>query len=455
MSLADLTLSQAASGLRRRSFTSAMLTAEHLKRIAARDPHYHAFVAPDEHAAMTSAARADAELAAGRDRGPLHGIPIAIKDLIDTKDAVTAYGSRAFADHQPTADATVVQRLKRAGAVILGKLATYEFALVGPAFDMPYPPTVNPWNSKHITGGSSSGCAAAVAGGLVRTSIGTDTGGSIRSPAGYCGVVGLKPTYGTLSLEGIFPLAPSLDHCGPISATVAEAAITLDALTGRAAGDPRAASRRLDAGAAGLKIAYARSWFGGDPNTQSAIVAAIDDAVARLAQLGALVEDVELPPYQLFEDCGAVIIHAEALASHHRWLRDKADNYGRLALQSVAAGLPLEARHLAAAREVAARLRREFDAAIFGKYDALITANTLTVAPPFSAFDGSKPVWTPMRTLPFNVTGHPALVLPIGFSDGLPISLQILGPMHQESIVCRIGAALEQPLGLAPWPPPA
>jgi len=455
MSLADRTISDAADGLRRRNFTSVMLTAEHLKRIATRDPLYQAFVALDEHTAMASAARADAELAAGRDGGPLHGIPIAIKDLIDTQDAVTAYGSRAFSGHQPSVDAAVVQRLKRSGAVILGKLSTYEFALVGPAFDTPYPPTVNPWNPKHITGGSSSGCAAAVAGGLVRTSIGTDTGGSIRSPAGYCSVVGLKPTYGALSMEGIFPLAPSLDHCGPISATVAEAAITLDALTGRAVGDPRAASRGLDEGAAGLKIAYARSWFAGDPNTQGAIVAAIDDAVAHISRLGALVEEVELPPYQLFEDCGAVIIHAEALASHDRWLREKADSYGRLARQSVAAGLSLEAHHLATALEVATRLRREFDAAIFGKYDALITANTLTVAPPFSAFDGSKPVWTPMRTLPFNVTGHPALALPIGLSDGLPISLQIAGPMHQEGTICRIGAALERPQALAPWPPSA
>jgi len=455
MSLAGLTILQAAAGLRRRTFTSAMLTAEHLKRIAARDLHYHAFVTLGEQAAMASAARADAELAVGHDRGPLHGIPIAIKDLIDTQDSVTAYGSRAFAGHQPPADAAVVQRLKQSGAVILGKLATYEFALVGPAFDTPYPPATNPWNAKHITGGSSAGCAAAVAGGLVRTSIGTDTGGSIRSPAGYCGVVGLKPTCGTLPLEGIFPLAPSLDHCGPISATVAEAAITLDALTGRAAGGPRAASRQLDAGAAGLKIAYARSWFAGDPATQSAIVAAIDGAVARLAELGAVVEDVELPPYQLFEDCGAVIIHAEALASHDRWIPERAENYGKLALQSVAAGLLLEASQLAAAREVAARLKSQFDTTIFGKFDALITANTLTTAPPFSAFDGKKPVWTPMRTLPFNVTGHPALALPIGFSEGLPISLQIAGPMHQEGIVCRIGAALERPQALAPWPPPA
>jgi len=455
MSLADLTISDAAAGLRRRSFTSAMLTAAHLKRIATRDPHYHAFAELDEHAAMARAAQADAELAAGRDEGPLHGIPVAIKDLIDTQDAITAYGSPAFSGHQPSADAAVVQRLKRSGAVILGKLATYEFALVGPAFDTPYPPTVNPWNSTHITGGSSSGCAAAVAGGLVRTSIGTDTGGSIRSPAGYCGVVGLKPTYGTLPLVGIFPLAPSLDHCGPISATVAEAAITLDGLAGRAVGDPRSASRRLAEGAAGLKIAYARSWFADDSNTHSAIVTAIDVAVTRLAQLGALVEEVELPPYQLFEDCGAVIIHAEALASHDRWLREKAEKYGRLALQSIAAGLPLEAPHLAAAIEVAVRLRREFDTTIFGKYDALITANTLTPAPPFSAFDDSKPVWTPMRTLPFNVTGHPALVLPIGFSDGLPIGLQIVGPLHQESIICQLGAALDQLQTLAPWPPPA
>lgn len=436
MNPADLDILEAGRRLRDGSLTAVNLTQAHLDRIVDRDTTYHAFITVTAERALEDAQRADGELAEGRDRGPLHGIPVALKDLIDTAGIRTTSGSRLFEHHVPAADAAVAARLREAGSVLLGKLMTYEFALVGPSFDLPFPASRNPWSPDHITGGSSSGSAAAVAGGLVRTAIGTDTGGSIRSPAGYCGVVGLKPTYERVSRAGVFPLSPSLDHVGPISASVAEAAITLDAIS-----DARAASR-LGEPLEGKRIAYARAWFATDPETDPAIVAALDDAASLLSLRGARIEEVDLPDYALFESAGAVILQAEALDVHAKTLASHPDLYGRLARQNLLTGLALADADIAAARAAAAELGRRMQSLLIG-YDALLTANTLTPALPFAAFDGVNSVWTHMRTFPFNVTGNPVLALPAGFNDNLPLGLQLVGRLGDEAGICAIGAALE------------
>jgi aspartyl-tRNA(Asn)/glutamyl-tRNA(Gln) amidotransferase subunit A len=238
---------------------------------------------------------------------------VAFKDMIDLAGVATGCGARLRRGHVARADAEVVRRLREGGAVPLGKLATYEFALVGPSFDQPSPPAKNPWSQAHISGGSSSGSAAAVAAGLVRTAISTDTGGSIRSPACYCGVVGLKPTYGRVPMDGVVPLAPSLDHCGTISATVAEAALTFDAIANQSG---RRASASLDRGVDGLRIAYARDWFAGDPGLDPAVLRATDAAAERLARLGADVAEAQMPDYTLMHAAGAVLLQAESLALH-------------------------------------------------------------------------------------------------------------------------------------------
>ena len=396
--------------------------------------------------ARAQAAEADAELARGRDRGPLHGIPVGLKDLIDTAGIVTACGSRLRLGHRPAADAAVLHRLRAAGAVLVGKLATDEFGLMGPAFDTPFAPVRNPWSPDQVTGGSSSGCAAAVAGGLLRISIGTDTGGSIRSPAAQCGVVGLKPGFGRVPRGGVFPLAPSLDTVGPIAATVAEAALTLDAI---ADPGPAPAACRLGEALDGVRIGYARAWFADDPAAAPGLVAALDGAVSALARLGARIEEIALPDYRLFEACGALILHAEALALHRETMTADPQGYGRLARRSLAVGLDLDAEDVARARRLAPALRRALDSTVFDRLDALVTATALTTAPPFAAFDGETLVWTPTRTIPFNVTGHPALSLPAGFVDGLPVSLQIVGPQGGEARICQIGDALERATGAA------
>ncbi len=436
----DLSIPEAAARLRDGSLTARALAEAHLARIAATEPALHAFALVAAEAALEAAEAADAALAAGDDRGPLHGIPIAVKDVIDIKGLPTACGARAAA--QPAqADAEVVLRLRRAGAVLIGKLATYEYATDGPAFDGPAPPAVNPWNLERITGGSSSGSAAAVAAGLLRTSLGTDSGGSIRSPAAWCGVVGLKPTRGRVPAAGVFPLAPTLDVVGPLSATVAEAALTFDAIADQKPGIAPA-STELGRGIAGLRLAYARDWFASDPALDRRVLDALDEAAAVLSLLGARIVQAPLPDYAPIEAAGGLILDAEAHAVHRKALASNPQSYGRAAYARLIRGAATSDADLRAAREVADRTTEAFDAVLAG-HDAIVTVTNLAPAPLVAPYREGVAGWSPMRTLPFNLSGHPALSIPAGLIDGLPVGLQVIGRPGCEALICRIGAAFE------------
>lgn len=437
---ADLSLSQAVAAFQSGALTARVLTQAALDRVTARNPRLHAVthVNPD---ALAEADHADAMRAAGT-AGPLCGIPFLVKDLIDVAGLPATSGSAVLAGRIAPADAVSVASLRGQGAVVLGKVATYEFAMVGPDLTLPDPPARNPWNPAHITGGSSSGSASAVAGGLVRFALGTDTGGSIRSPSAYCGCVGLKPSYDRVSRAGAFPLSPTLDHIGPLAATVAEAALVLDAITDSPAAW-RPAMAQLTRGVQGLRIGYARDWFAQDPQADPTLIRAMDDAAAQLSMLGATITPMALPDYAAYEAAGSVILHAEALAEHRDLMRDRLALYGRPVLQCLAFGAALEAQDVAAARLAQASLRAAMLAAMTG-FDLVITATTLTPALPFSAFDGEKAVWTPMRTIPFNVTGQPVLSVPIGFAGNLPLGMQIVGRHGDEDLICAVGHAFEQ-----------
>lgn len=433
----DLAIAEAARRLRDGSLTAVELTEAHLARIAARDPGLHSFVLVAADAARAEAAAADRALAAGDDRGPLHGIPLAVKDLADVAGLPTACGSRRPAP-VATADAAVVARLRRAGAVLLGKLATYEYATVGPAFDGPAPPAVNPWNPERITGGSSSGSAVAVAAGLVRTALGTDTGGSIRSPAAWCGVVGLKPTRGRVPGAGVFPLSATLDTVGPLGATVAEAALTFDAIADP--GPP--ASAGLGRGIAGVALGYARDWFAHDPALDPRVLAVLDAAVAELSLLGARIIEVALPDYAPLERAGGLILDAEAYAVHRETLAADPDGYGSATRTSLLRGRDVTKADLAEARRIGLGAAAAVDAILL-RHHAIVTATNLAPPPPVAPYRAGLAGWNPMRTLPFNLTGHPALSVPAGFVDGLPVGLQIVGRRGAEALICRIGAAFE------------
>jgi Asp-tRNA(Asn)/Glu-tRNA(Gln) amidotransferase A subunit family amidase len=451
VSALDLSLFEQGAMLRDGRLTAVVLTQACLDRIGERDGAYRAFYHVTAERALREAAQADADLAAGIDRGPLHGIPVALKDMIDMVDVPTTANAPGRRDALAKADALVVRRLVEAGAVLVGKVATYEWGTVGPDGRGLFPPARNPWSLEHITGGSSSGSAVAVAGGLVRTSIGSDTGGSVRGPAFYCGAVGLKPTFGLVPKDGVLGMSPSMDHVGPISATVAEAAVTLDVIASTAA--EQSAARLLGQPIAGLRIGYARDWFANDPQTMPAVLEAMDGAMSTLSQLGAVITEVELPDYHAIEAAAAAILHKESFDFHAAELRDHPEDYGRRAFVSLATGVAVSDSEVAAARQAGLQFRRRVDA-VLREHDAIVTVGTLTTALLAAPFE-KEAVWTPMRTIGFNVSGHPVLAMPVGFHQGLPMGMQIIGRHGDEARIVQIGDAFERATDHSAQRPPA
>jgi len=478
---ADLAVVEVGRLLCKRRLTSVELIDAHLQRIAERDATVRAFVSLQADAALAMAAGADSQRAAGIDRGPLHGIPFAVKDLIDVAGMRTTCGAHRDAERHASVDAEVVATLRAAGAIPLGKLATYEYALDGPGDDGLHPPPRNPWDAERITGGSSSGSAAAVAARLVRFALGTDTGGSVRSPAACCGVTGFKPTFGTLSMRGVQALAPSLDHVGALGASAEEVGLVCRVLVGTSAGGPAGdgdGDGEHDAGPANpgvmtagtLRVAYARDWFAHDPALEPGTLAAIDGAASALSVQGARISLVKLPAYAPIESAGAAVLSAQAYAVHlqaieraerevsrigHAGSADRARRvagYGRQAWASLLAGRPVPEGAVRRGMAVGRMLRDTLDE-LFQDHDVLLTACTLGVAPPFAALSGDRPVWTPMRTLPFDMTGHPAMACPVGLSNRMPVAAQLVGPRGFDERVCAAGALLERSLGPMGAPP--
>ncbi|MHB0707868.1 amidase [Roseomonas mucosa] len=450
--LEDLSIAEAGAKLRDGSLTSATLTRHALDRIAKLDGALHAFVLVTEERALEDAARADAELAAGTDHGPMHGIPYALKDIYDTAGIRTTCHSKLLIDNVPGRDSVVAAKLASGGGVLLGKLATHEFAMGGPSFDLPFPPARNPWNTGHITGGSSSGSGAAVAAGMVRMAMGSDTGGSIRGPAAYCGTVGLKPTYGLISRRGVFPLSYTLDHCGPLTRSVEDAAITTELLAGFDPLDPASADKPkadlrsgLEDGVAGLRIGMPRNLYRDAEGLSPEVYDAIERVGQALEAAGAIVEEVTLPDYALFNACGRVILTAEAFAIHEKDLRERPEDYGELFLMRIVTGAAISSADYIQAQ----RLRRELSLAVnreaLKTYDVLLTACALGPAPAFADCPPDRPVFWPIQSMPFNVTGNPALSMPAGLStSGLPLSAQLVGRPFDEATLLRVGRAVEK-----------
>ncbi len=448
--MTELSILDAAKALRAGTTTSVALTEAALARIAATDLKINAFITVTADRARADAARADAERAAGIDSGPLHGVPYALKDIYDTAGIRTTCHSKLRVDNVPVADSVVAEKLAASGGVLLGKLATHEFALGGPSFDLPFPPARNPWNPDHIPGGSSSGSGAAIAAGITRLAMGSDTGGSIRGPAAYCGTVGLKPTYGRVSRRGVFPLSTTLDHCGPLTRNVSDAAVALQIIAGYDKHDPACADVPvgdylvdLEKGVAGLRIGIPRAFFATAPISDPEVVAAIDRVAAALRAAGAVVEDIELPPYAAFSTCGRVIMLCEAFTIHEADMRARPLDFGQLTFERFILGAAVTGPDMIQAL----RLRRELTAAVNASlqhYDVLLTASSLVPAPRFDAPATGMLSAAPMQTMPFNVTGHPALSVPTGLSSGgLPMGLQIVGRAFDEATTLRVGRAVE------------
>jgi len=450
-----LTIAEAARLIERKELSPVELTQSRLDRIARLDSRLNSFIRVLADEAHAAARIAENEIMAGRYRGPLHGIPIGLKDIYETKGVPTTGHSKVMQDHVPAADAFSVARLRAAGAVVMGKLATHEFAFGGPSFDLPWPPARNPWNTDHAPSGSSSGTGAAVAAGLVLGGTGSDTGGSIRGPAALCGIAGIKPTYGLISRAGILPLAFSLDHAGPMAWTAEDCAILLQAMAGHDPADPASANRpvpdyraALTGDIRGMRIGLVRHFYERDNPANAATRQAIEEAAATLAGLGASVRELTISPLEEWAACGVVIMLAEAYAIHEDNLRRRFTDFGEFFRDRMAiAGLISGADYIQALRR-RRELIDEFDRAMTGS-DIMMTAAAPSEAPRIDAVGKFAVFERPLMTMPFNVTGSPAMSVCCGFSEsGLPLAFQITARRFDDASVLRLADAYER---ATPW----
>ncbi len=450
-----LTIAEAARLIAAKELSPVELLDSRLQRIERLDGRLNSFIRVLADEARAAARTAEAEIAAGRYRGPLHGIPIGLKDIYETAGVATTGHSKVMQDHVPATDAFSVARLRDAGAVLVGKLATHEFAFGGPSFDLPWPPARNPWDTARFTGGSSSGTGAAVAAGLVLGGTGSDTGGSIRGPSAYCGLAGIKPTYGLISRMGILPLAFSLDHAGPMAWTAEDCAILLQAMAGHDPADPASANRpipdyraALQAGVKGLRIGVIRHFYERDNEANAATRQAIEAAAQKFAELGCSVREVTLSPLDDWASCGVLMMLAEAYAIHEHNLRRRFTDYGEIFRdRMVLAGLITAADYIQALRR-RRELVAELDQAM-ADLDLVMTAAAPSEAPRIEEVSKFAIMERPSLTMPFNVTGSPAMSVCCGYTEaGLPLSFQIVGKRFEDATVLRAAHAYEQ---ATPW----
>ena len=448
-------IAQLAGLIRRRELSPVELTREYLRRIEQVNPRINAYITVTTDRAMGDARRAEAEIGAGTYRGPLHGVPIGLKDLFDTAGIRTTGGAKIHADRVPADDSTAAQRLREAGAVLLGKLNTHELGVGATTNNPHFGPTRNPWNTDYIPGGSSGGSAAAVAAGLAAGAMGTDTGGSVRVPASLCGVVGLKPTYGRVSKAGVITLSWVLDHVGPITRTVEDAALMLQAIAGYDPADFSTVpvpvddyTTALEGGIKGLRVGVPRAWF--YDQLDGEVRSAVEAAVETLRGLGAQVREVTIPGLEPLVPALFGFVVAEQQEYHAEALATRPQDFGpdvRAVLSSPAPGAPDLIKALRLRYAVTETMRR-----VLEDVDVLVTPTTPLPAVPIGQeivrYGGAEePVLFAMIrcTGPFNAAHLPALSLPCGFTGtGLPIGLQIAARPFDEATVLRAGYAYEQ-----------
>jgi len=445
--IAYATIRELGARYRKRELSPVEVTRALLARIEKLDGILHAFVTLTPDRALADARAAEELLRRGDDR-PLLGIPIAHKDIYLTRGIRTTGGSALLADWVPDTDATCVRRWQEAGVILLGKLITHEFAFGIQFPGHRFPPARNPWNLDHIPGGSSSGSGAALAAGLVHGATGSDTGGSIRGPAAFCGLVGLKPTYGRASRAGVLTLSWTLDHTGPLARTVEDCALLMQPLAGHDPLDPASSHAPVDdytaglgRGVRGLRVGVVRNYFfeGIDPDVDRAF----EEAMATLRRLGAEVRDVQIPSLAATHSF-LLIMLAEAYAYHERDLREHPELYGDVLRERLLAGALVTGAEYVQAQRIRSGICRE-TAAVLRDVDVLATPTTPKPATPFALAHDPEFGFPRSNMPPFNITGSPTLALPCGFSAaGLPLSLQLAGRPFEEATVLRVGHAYEQ-----------
>ena len=430
----------------------------HLERITSLDGALRSFITVTADAALAAARGAEAAVTAGRPVGPLHGVPLGLKDLYDTAGVLTTGGSKILAQRVPTADATVVRRLREAGMIVLGKLNMVEFAY-GPEGRNPhYGHARNPWDAaKHrMAGGSSSGSGAAVAAGLVPIALGSDTGGSIRIPCSLCGLTGIKPTYGRVSRAGVLPLSWSMDHVGPMTRNAADSALALGAMAGYDAADPTTSvlpvpdyMAALTGDVRGVRVGLLRSFF--LDGAVADVRTAVETAARALEKAGAIVDEVALPGVRHVAAGALAVVATEAMTYHAAWLRTRKGDYDPDVSTRLMAGAFVTGVHYVRGQQARALIRREVDEAL-ARRDVLLAPATPMTAPGIderqtTLGDGPSDIRSALirLTRPFNFSGHPACSLPCGFSgEGLPIGMQIVGRPFDEATVLRVADAYQR-----------
>jgi aspartyl-tRNA(Asn)/glutamyl-tRNA(Gln) amidotransferase subunit A len=457
--VSQLGLSEASQLVRSKKVSPVELTRECLSRIERLNPKLNAFITVTADSALAEARQAEAEIQRDRWRGPLHGIPIALKDLIDTAGVRTTAASGLFKDRVPTQDAEIVRRLKAAGAVFLGKLNLHEFAYGGSSAISYFAPVRNPWDSGHSPGGSSGGSAAAVAAQLCYAAIGSDTGGSVRQPAGYCGIVGLKPTYGRVSTSGVIPLSWSQDHLGPMTRTATDAALMLQVIAGYDPQDTASTDTPVADYAATiaaptfpLRLGILRAYFYDALNPE--IQAAMDAALSVLKTLTRTQRDIAPlatdSTYSSVMDPYVTILKAEAYAYHKEYVSKSPELYQAQTLKRIQAGADVTTSAYIQSRRQLEQIRRSVSR-VFDDVDALVTPTA--PVPPFAIADleadpntlREKELLMLRNTRPFNMLGLPTVSIPCGFTSAdLPIGMQLTGPPGGEAMVLRLAYAYEQ-----------
>ncbi len=448
------TLSAIAAHIARGEVSPVAVTSAVLARIDRYEPELNAFITVLADEALVAARRAEAEIARGEYRGPLHGVPVSLKDLFLTPGIRTTAGSRLLADYRPEQEATVARRLAAAGAILIGKANMLEFAYgeVAPDFG----PSRNPWNTAYGTSGSSSGSAAAVAAGLGYASIGSDTGGSIRLPAAYCGVVGLKPTYGLVSRAGVLPLSWSLDHVGPIARTVRDCALVLEAIAGHDPADPTSGARPVPRYSTLLDQPPSACVIGivepaADDEVTPEVRAAVEATAQRVRRLGFTCKSVTLPHPRMAARALLGILYPEASAYHAPWLRDRAGDYAPNTRIRLELGQLLPATVYVRAQQVRRMIGQAYRA-LFEEVDLLLLPVGPAAAYRLDAPDveptgeyGDRMAPLIRFSGPFDLIGYPAITVPAGFTDaGLPIGVQLAGRPFEEGLIFQVAHAVER-----------
>jgi aspartyl-tRNA(Asn)/glutamyl-tRNA(Gln) amidotransferase subunit A len=448
--LAFMSIAELAPVIAKGEVSPVAVTEAVLDRIGRQDARLKAYITVTAEAARHAARAADAAIRAGNHLGPLHGIPIGVKDLFATRGVRTTFGSPLFADWIPDFDAAVVERLKRAGAVILGKTNLHELAFGTTSANPHYGAVRNPWNLECHPGGSSGGSAAAVAAGLATAALGSDTGASIRQPAACCGIVGLKPTFGRVSKFGGLPLSWSMDHAGPVTRTVADAALMLQVLAGYDSRDPGSARRAvpdfsasLGGGVRGLRLGVPRDFF--FEELHPAVATRVEEALAVFTDLGAAVEEIRLPDMRAARAAGTVILFSEAAAYHAESFRRRPEAFSPELRALIEMGNFYTAVQLVQAHRLRRHLQRETARAMAGFAALVIPTSPLPATPIDGRQVPGEAALRPRNTLPFDLISLPAISVPCGFTaDGLPVGLQIVGKAFDEAGVLRIASTYEQ-----------